>query len=99
MEVRINDMLNTQLFDPKESLDILVSFSIAEEGTNTLYLRLIDSLIRRTEEYSIVEIEMILNYFPHLIWTNEHELSTIRQLFYRPVLESIHNNLPKLDKR
>jgi hypothetical protein len=33
------------LNDPKEALDILVSYAIAEEGTNTLYLKLIDLLI------------------------------------------------------
>ena len=51
--------------DGREALDILVSYSVAEEGTNTLYLRLIDLMLKRKEVYNMVEIEMILNYFPH----------------------------------
>lgn len=38
-------MMNDKLFDSKEALDILVSYSIAEEGTNTLYLRLIETML------------------------------------------------------
>ena len=44
---------------------MLVSYSIAEEGSNTLYIRLIEMLLVRKEEYNMVEIEMLLNYFPH----------------------------------
>jgi hypothetical protein len=49
----------------------MVSYSIAEEGTNTLYLGLIDLIARRDynqNPYTLVEIEMILNYFPHDVW-------------------------------
>jgi hypothetical protein len=52
-------------------LDVLVSYAIAEEGTNTLYLGLVDLIARRdyiSQPYSLVEIEMILNYFPHDVW-------------------------------
>ena len=79
-------MLNTQLFDAKEALDILVSYAIAEEGTNTLYLRLITTMLKRTEDYNMVEIEMILNYFPHNIWKSEAELTRLREAFYYPIL-------------
>ena len=34
-------MCNRELFDDKEALDMLVSYSIAEEGSNNLYLGLI----------------------------------------------------------
>ena len=74
------------MFDAKEALDILVSYSIAEEGTNTLYLRLIETLVKRREEYNMVEIEMILNYFPHLIWQNEDNLIKLKDAFYYPML-------------
>ena len=74
------------MFDAKEALDILVSYSIAEEGTNTLYIRLIETLVKRREEYNIVEIEMILNYFPHLIWLNEDNLIKLKDAFYYPML-------------
>ena len=74
------------MFDAKEALDILVSYSIAEEGTNTLYIRLIETLVKRREEYNMVEIEMILNYFPHLIWQNEDNLIKLKDAFYYPML-------------
>ena len=74
------------MFDAKEALDILVSYSIAEEGTNTLYLRLIETLVKRREEYNMVELEMILNYFPHLIWQNEDNLIKLKDAFYYPML-------------
>lgn len=58
-------MSNSGLIDSKDALDILVSYSIAEEGTNMLYIRMIEALLKRREEYNLVEIEMLLNYFPH----------------------------------
>ena len=85
----MNDMLSQGLFDSKEALDILVSYAIAEEGTNTLYLRLIQNLIKRTDEYNTVEVEMILNYFPHAIWRSESELSNLREAFYHPIIANV----------
>lgn len=60
-------MCGRDLFDDREALDILVSYSIAEEGSNNLYLGLIKSMLLKRENtmYEMVEIEMILNYFPH----------------------------------
>jgi hypothetical protein len=75
--------------DSRDSLDILVSYSVAEEGTNTLYLKLIDLMVRRKEEYNMVEIEMVLNYFPHSIWINEESLTRLRELFYFPIILKI----------
>jgi hypothetical protein len=72
--------------DAKDSLDVLVSYSIAEEGTNTLYIRLVESMLRRKEDYNLVEIEMILNYFPHSIWRNENGLIRLREGFYHPMI-------------
>lgn len=65
------DLINAGRLDAQQALDVLVSYSIAEEGTNTLYLGLIDLIARRDynqNPYSLVEIEMILNYFPHDVW-------------------------------
>lgn len=42
LSVRVIDMSNEGYFDSKDALDMLVSYSIAEEGTNTLYIRLIE---------------------------------------------------------
>jgi hypothetical protein len=77
-------MLGNGVFNSKECLDILVSYAVAEEGTNTLYLRLIEIMVRAAQsremasdgseslsDYNLVEIEMILNYFPHAIWKSE----------------------------
>ena len=64
-----------------------------------MYLRLIDTLVKRNEEYNMVEIEMILNYFPHMIWSNEDNLSNLRDAFYYPIVMKIQDNLEKLEKR
>ena len=87
------------VLDAKDSLDVLVSYSIAEEGTNTLYLRLVESMLQRKEEYSIVEIEMILNYFPHNIWRNENGLTRLSLGFYHPMIQMVKDNISKVDKR
>ena len=60
-------MLYQDLFSAQEALDILVSYSIAEIGSNNLYLKLIQTMLAKRDPngYNMVEIEMILNYFPH----------------------------------
>ena len=57
-------MCNRDLFNDKEALDMLVSYSISEEGSNNLYLGLIKTMLLNREQnsYDMVEIEMILNY-------------------------------------
>ncbi len=87
------------MIDAKEALDILVSYSIAQEGTNTLYLRLVDTLLKRKEEYNLIEIEMILNYFPHNIWKNEPSLNRLKENFYYQILQMIKENVEKVDNR
>ena len=80
-------MLNqTDVINAKESLDVLVSYAIAEEGTNTLYIRLVESMLRRRDDYSLVEVEMVLNYFPHNIWRNESDLKRLSEGFYHPLV-------------
>ena len=74
IEIRVNDMANMGRLDAKEALDALVSYGIAEEGTNTLYIKLVETMLKREEPYNIVEIEMILNYFPHSFWRDEPSL-------------------------
>jgi hypothetical protein len=37
----------------------------------------------------MVEVEMILNYFPHNIWKNENALTRLREGFYHPMLQII----------
>lgn len=90
------------LFTSKDSLDILVSYAVAEEGTNTLYLRLIDKMVRRgnvSDDYTMVEVEMILNYFPHAIWKTESELQQMKEAFYYPIVVKIKENVEKTSNR
>ena len=64
-------MINGGRLTPKQALDVLCSYAIAEEGTNTLYVGLVQLLAQRdphVEPYTIVELEMTLNYFPHAVW-------------------------------
>jgi hypothetical protein len=76
----------TDVISARDSLDVLVSYAIAEEGTNTLYIRLVESMLRRREDYSLVEVEMVLNYFPHNIWRNESDLKRLSEGFYHPLI-------------
>lgn len=39
--------------------------------------------------YNLVEIEMILNYFPHSVWTTEDQFQGLRQEFYQPIFDTI----------
>lgn len=92
-------MLSNELLTPRDSLDALVSYSIAEEGTNTLYIRLVESMLLRCEDYSLVEVEMVLNYFPHGLWKDDPALSRLRETFYHPMIEMIREHIAKVDTR
>lgn len=37
----------------------------------------------------MTEVELVLNYFPHVIWRNEMDLSRLRDRFYYPILKKI----------
>ena len=77
-----------------------MSYSIAEEGSNNLYLKLIQTMLTKRSEYNMVEIEMILNYFPHTIWTSEGlEIKSLREQFYQPILAMVRANLSEMDNR
>lgn len=45
LEIRVNDMLGQNMFDGQEALDIMVSYSISEEGTNNMYIKLIQVML------------------------------------------------------
>ena len=47
----------------------------------------------------MVEIEMILNYFPHSVWATEDDLKPLRDKFYYPILYGIRDNILKMDNR
>ena len=99
LSVRVNDMLAQGMFDAKEALDIMVSYSIAEEGSNNMYLKLIEVMLLKREEYNIVECEMILNYFPHKVWSTEDDMRHLRDKFYAPIFDLITQNIYKIDNR
>ena len=44
LSVRVLDMMNGGRLSPKQALDVLCSYAIAEEGTNTLYVGLVELL-------------------------------------------------------
>ena len=41
LEIRVLDYMNSQTLLPKQALDVLCSYAVAEEGTNTLYIQLV----------------------------------------------------------
>jgi hypothetical protein len=47
----------------------------------------------------MVEVEMILNYFPHSIWRNEEALVRLREIFYYPLVMKVKDSIHKVDKR
>ena len=34
-------------------------------------------MMQREEPYNLVEAEMIMNFFPHIIWRNEYDLASL----------------------
>jgi hypothetical protein len=80
---------------------VLTSYAIAEEGTNTLYLGLVDVIARRdyiNDPYTLQEVEMVLNFFPHDVWQDVRndkfdagftDMSPLRQKFYYPVMQRL----------
>jgi hypothetical protein len=101
LEVRVTDMLVQDMFTSEEALDILVSYSVAEEGTNNMFLLVIKTMLTKRDptDYNMVEIEMILNYFPHQIWATADDLQELKEKFYFPILGNIRHNLGKIDNR
>ena len=78
-----------------------MSYSIAEEGSNNLYIAMIETMITKRDPstYDIVEIEMILNYFPHYIWSSEDQLAPLRSRFYESVLGKVEEQVSIVDNR
>jgi len=98
LELRINDSINAKRLTPKQAIDVLASYSIAQEGTNTLYLGLTEVVMSQLEKdenqdeiLSLHEIEMLLNYFPHSIWqqTDVDEVQKGKEKFYFPLVYKI----------
>ena len=81
LEIRVVDMLQQKVFTPTEALDIMVSYSISQEGSNNMYIKLIQLMLTR-HDYNIVEIEQILNYFTHQVWSTEEDMRPLRDSFY-----------------
>lgn len=54
---------------------------------------------RDVDGYNMVEIEMILNYFPHSVWATEDDLKHLREQFYQPIIDRLTSALSKVDNR
>ena len=72
----------------------MTSYGVAEEGTNTLYIGLIELVAQRDtvhKPYSLTEIEMLLNYFPHNVWQDvgTYDMTSLRERFYGPILRQL----------
>jgi hypothetical protein len=46
-------------------------------------------MLTKREGYNMVEVEMVLNYFPHMVWSTEDDLKPLRDKFYAPILTQI----------
>lgn len=49
--------------------------------------------------YNLVEIEMILNYFPHSVWTTEDQFQGLRKDFYQPIFDAVEAQTQSMDSR
>jgi len=49
--------------------------------------------------YNLVEVEMILNYFPHMVWSTEEDMKPLREKFYAPLIDTILSNLKTMQGR
>jgi hypothetical protein len=84
---------------------VLASYSIAQEGTNTLYLGLIEAITAPTKHgeqsdlYSLHDIEMLLNYFPHAIWKESSQQAMVenRDRFYFPLIYKVDKSWEHMD--
>lgn len=78
LDLFVHEHLNRKNFDHREAIDILVSFSIAGEGSNLLYQRIAELIEPALNEskYTLHDIELIINYIPLELWeqTKIHEV-------------------------
>jgi len=49
--------------------------------------------------YNLVEVEMILNYFPHGVWSYDDHMNLLREKFYAPLFDTIVANLEAMPCR
>jgi len=80
---------------------MLVSYSIAEEGSNNLYISLIQVILTKMDpsEFDLVEIEMIFNYFPHNVFNSEEDMRPLRDAFYEPLLMTLQIKMSQMENR
>ena len=64
LELFVQEHLNRKNIDHREAIDVLVSFSIAGEGSNLLYERIAEQIEPALKEskYTLHDIELIVNY-------------------------------------
>lgn len=94
LEIRTIEFLNKNEMTGLDSLDALIAFSIGQEGTNTLYMLLINEVMNYTrrnkdQSYTVTEIELLLNYFPHIVFKDHNELRGLEFEFYQPLNDKI----------
>ena len=94
MEIRTIEFLNKGQMSGLDSLDALIAFSIGQAGTNTLFMLLINEILiyaRRNQDrsFTLTEIELILNFFPHIVFKDHNELVGLEWEFYVPMAQKI----------
>ena len=66
-----------------------------------MFIKIIQTMLTKRDlnGYNMVEVEMILNYFPHAVWSTEEDLKPLMDKFYSPIMDEVVNNLEKVDNR
>lgn len=107
----IDDIRNGRAeYSHQDCVDLIKSFSRAQEGTNMLYEVLMRKIAKHAHELSINEIEIIMNYLPHDLYNNEEskDIENTENVvekgktfeiseFYKIALDTIGKNIHSAD--
>ena len=63
----------------EDAITILVSFSKAQEGSDLLYENLMDIILKNSSELKTSDLQQILNYFPHKLYSLSHKAQAAPQ--------------------
>ena len=98
IELILHDEFKWKSIDEWECVDIIISYSIAVEGSNILWDKILEKVIPGIEEmkFTIHDLELIAYYFPIGVWThpdNEHH----KNEFYNLIAEQVDNVFETID--
>jgi hypothetical protein len=107
----IDDISNGRvLYSHSDCCEIIKSFSRNTQGTNMFYEILMRKISKHAKELSLLEILVLLNYLPHVLFNNEEMDIKVKEViekgrtadisaFYKTVLFSVTRDIDKVDDK